>query len=65
MQLNFVFLTESVNGKGVAVKGKVHRFAPLDGKQKYTKQKAVNPFPFVSLPSKDKIKKQKKEVKSR
>lgn len=34
MQLNFVFLTESVNGKGVAVKGEVHRFAPLDGKEK-------------------------------
>ena len=54
MQLNFVFLTESVNGKGVAVKGKVHCSATPDGKQKYTKQKAVNPFPFRSLPSKDK-----------
>ena len=31
MQLNFVFLTESVNGKGVAVKGKMHCLATLDG----------------------------------
>ena len=38
MQLNFVFLTESVNGKGVAVKGEMHRFASLDGKHEDTKQ---------------------------
>ena len=62
MQLNFVFLTESVNGKGVAVKGEVHRCASLDGKHVDTKQKAVNPFPFRSLPSKDKSKTKNKEV---
>lgn len=45
MQLNFVFLTESVNGKGVAVKGEVHRFASLDGKHEDTKQKYFHPFP--------------------
>ena len=53
MQLNFVFLTESVNGKGVAVKGEVHRFASLDGKHVDTKQNYPPHFPFVPLPSKD------------
>ena len=46
----------SLNGKGFAVKGKVNCFATPDGKQRYIKQKAVNPFPFRSLPSKDKSK---------
>lgn len=50
MQLNFVFLTESVNGKGVAVKGEVHRFASLDGKHEDTKQKYFHPFPVCPAP---------------
>lgn len=47
------FFPRSLNEKGFAVKGKVNCSATLDAKQKYTNQKAVNPFPFVSLPSKD------------
>lgn len=50
MQLNFVFLTESVNGKGVAVKGEVHRFASLDGKHEDTKQNYFHPFPVCPAP---------------
>lgn len=50
MQLNFVFLTESVNGKGVAVKGEVHRIASLDGKHEDTKQKYFHPFPVCPAP---------------
>lgn len=53
MQLNFVFLTESVNGKGVAVKGEVHRIASLDGKTRTPNKTTPTPFPFVPLPSKD------------
>ena len=48
MQLNFVFLTESVNGKGVAVKGEVHRFASLDGKHEDTKQNYSHPISRLS-----------------
>lgn len=48
MQLNFVFLTESVNGKRVAVKGEVHRFASLDGKHEDTKQKLIPPLSRLS-----------------
>ena len=50
MQLNFVFLTESVNGKVVAVKGEVHRFASLDGNQENTKQNYSHPFPVCPAP---------------
>jgi hypothetical protein len=50
------FFPRSLNEKGFAVKGKVHCYATPEGKQKYTNQKAVNPFPFVPLPSKDKSK---------
>lgn len=50
MQLNFVFLTESVNGKGVAVKGEVHHFASLDGKHEDTKQNYSHPFPVCLAP---------------
>ena len=48
MQLNFVFLTESVNGKGVAVKGEVHRIASLDGKHVDTKQNCSHPLSRLS-----------------
>ena len=48
MQLNFVFLTESVNGKGVAVKGEVHRCASLDGKLEDTKQNYSHPLSRLS-----------------
>lgn len=48
MQLNCVFLTESVNGKGVAVKGEVHRFASLDGKHVDTKQNHFHPISRLS-----------------
>ncbi len=48
MQLNFVFLTESVNGKWVAVKGEVHRFASLDGNQENTKQNYSHPLSRLS-----------------
>ena len=50
------FFPRSLNEKGFAVKGKVNCSATPDGKQKYTNQKAINPFPFRSLPSKDKSK---------
>lgn len=53
VQLIIVFLPVELKRKRFCVKGKVHCFATPDGKQKYTKQKAVNPFPFVPLPSKD------------
>ena len=48
MQLNFVFLTESVNGKGVAVKGEVHRFASLDGKHEDANQNYSHPLSRLS-----------------
>lgn len=48
MQLNLVFLTESVNGKGVAVKGEVHRIASLDGKHEDTKQNYSHPISRLS-----------------
>ena len=48
MQLNFVFLTESVNGKGVAVKGKMHCLATLDGKHEDTKQNYSHPLSRLS-----------------
>lgn len=48
MQLNVVFLTESVNGKGVAVKGEVHRIASLDGKHVDTKQNYSHPISRLS-----------------
>ena len=61
MQLNFVFLTESVNGKGVAVKGEVHRFASLDGKHEDTKQNYSHPISRLSR-SRRKTKKTYQEV---
>lgn len=50
MQLNFVFLTESINGKGVAVKGEMHRFASLDGKQRTPNKTIPTPFPVCPAP---------------
>lgn len=59
MQLNFVFLTESVNGKGVAVKGEVHRIASLDGKHEDTKQNYSHPISRLSRSRRKTIQKQK------
>lgn len=56
VQLIIVFLPVERKRKRFCVKGKVHCFATPDGKQKYNKQKAINPFSFVSLLSKDKFK---------
>ena len=50
------FILRSLNEKGFAVKGKVHCSATPDGKQSNNDGKYIIPFPFRSLPSKDKSK---------
>lgn len=50
------FFLRSLNEKGFAVKGKANCSATPDGKQRNNEGKYLIPFPFVSLPSKDKSK---------